>query len=482
MSGAIAQRVALGRGAWETWQLPISYSGVGRVALCIDALLIALASVATGVGYHVVALGHSGDVEAFVGVGAVVAALVVPSLSLRGFYDTRAIRDARLDLRPVLMTWCGALLFLAGVAFSLKFGSELSRDAVLAFAGAGGAALCLHRLAWHYAFKSNRISALIRPTNVIVISYGPCLDRGRAQLSSELEASGHHVLKRVDLSGNVGSTAELEAQVLGAIEAVRGSEAEAIFLAIPWQALSERFLRELRCSPLPVRLLPEAWAAELLAKPSISLGSFAAVEIKRAPLDDVEQLYKRLLDILCALLGLVVLTPLMALTAVAIRFDTPGPILFRQTRLGFNGKPFKIYKFRSMTVLEDGDHVRQASRTDARVTRVGYWIRRLSIDELPQLLNVLRGEMSIVGPRPHAVAHDTHYNKLIAAYAFRHHVKPGLTGLAQVKGYRGETPDIELMARRVEHDIRYIDTWSLWLDITIILRTAFELVRSRQAY
>ena len=336
-------------------------------------------------------------------------------------------------------------------------------------------------MAWRSALKSSHISALFRSTDVVLISCRAHAGAERAQLLSDLQASGHNVLRLLDLplSADQG---QLELEILDALAEVRGTDAAGIFLDIPWQAVSTRLLRHLGNSPLPVRLVPEKWAAELLAKPSVTLGSFTALELKRAPLDETEQFSKRVLDIVCAGLGLVLLSPLFAIVALAIWIDTPGPILFRQSRLGFNGKPFKIYKFRSMTVMEDGPHVQQASRIDARVTAVGYWIRRLSIDELPQLLNVLRGEMSIVGPRPHALAHDTHYNQIISQYAFRHHMKPGLTGLAQVKGYRGETQQVELMERRVEYDIRYIDSWTLWLDIQIILRTVFELLRARWAY
>ena len=479
MSGAISPTGALGAVRNDGWRLPISYSGIGRVVIWIDVLLIVLTSIVGGIGYHLYTVGQTGDVQAFFGVGAMVAALVVPGLSIRGFYDPRSIRDAKLDLKPLLITWAGTLLFLAGVAFSLKTGSEFSRGAVLAFAGIGGTALCLHRVAWHFAFEFELVAAHLRTTNVVVISHGSH-DVDGAQLLSDLRGSGQHVLKRIDLRSD--DQRELEAEVLNVLENLRGSEAQAIFLAVPFRALSKEFLQELRGSPLPVRLVPEGWAAELLSKPTVMLGSLTAVEIKRAPLDGVEQLSKRVLDVACALTGLILLAPLLAITALAVRLDSPGPILFRQSRLGFNGKAFKIFKFRSMTVLEDGDHVRQASRADSRVTPVGYWLRRLSIDELPQLINVLLGHMSIVGPRPHAVTHDTHYNRIISKYALRQHIKPGLTGLAQVKGYRGETPQVELMARRVEYDIRYIDTWSLWLDITIILRTAFELVRSRRAY
>jgi exopolysaccharide biosynthesis polyprenyl glycosylphosphotransferase len=170
------------------------------------------------------------------------------------------------------------------------------------------------------------------------------------------------------------------------------------------------------------------------------------------------------------------------IVALAIRLDSKGPIFFRQNRIGFSGRTFQIYKFRTMITMDNGDVVRQASRNDKRVTRVGRLLRRSSIDELPQLLNVLQGEMSLVGPRPHAVAHDNEYDKLIAVYALRHHMKPGITGWAQVNGCRGETPTLDSMRERVEHDIWYINNWSLWLDIVTLFRTVLELARSRNAY
>jgi lipopolysaccharide/colanic/teichoic acid biosynthesis glycosyltransferase len=168
--------------------------------------------------------------------------------------------------------------------------------------------------------------------------------------------------------------------------------------------------------------------------------------------------------------------------AIAIKLDSRGPVLFWQTRRGFNGKPFRIAKFRSMSVLEDGDTIRQATRRDARVTRVGQWLRRTSIDEIPQLFNVLRGEMSLVGPRPHAVAHDDHFIKTVEDYAYRHHVKPGMTGWAQVHGHRGETRTQDAIERRVEHDRWYIANWSVWLDLAIMVRTVGEVLRGRDAY
>jgi len=172
----------------------------------------------------------------------------------------------------------------------------------------------------------------------------------------------------------------------------------------------------------------------------------------------------------------------MAAVAIAIKLDSKGPVFFRQTRHGFNGRPFAIYKFRSMTVMEDGDVVQQARKNDHRVTRVGRWIRRLSIDELPQLLNVVYGDMSIVGPRPHASAHDRYFTSTIEKYAFRHHVKSGITGWAQVCGARGETDTLEKMQRRVELDLWYINNWSVWLDFSIMIRTIFVVFGTENAH
>jgi len=157
-------------------------------------------------------------------------------------------------------------------------------------------------------------------------------------------------------------------------------------------------------------------------------------------------------------------------------------VLFRQTRIGFNGKAFRIYKFRTMTVLEDGPDVRQASWEDERVTAFGRWLRKTSIDELPQLFNVLNGDMSIVGPRPHAVSHDNEFGRLIGDYAFRRQMKPGITGWAQVSGSRGATPEVDLMYRRIQLDMLYIDNWSIWRDISIIARTVVTVIRGDNAY
>jgi putative colanic acid biosynthesis UDP-glucose lipid carrier transferase len=180
--------------------------------------------------------------------------------------------------------------------------------------------------------------------------------------------------------------------------------------------------------------------------------------------------------------ALILLLPLFLMTVIAIKLDSPGPVVFRQRRSGFNGRRFQIMKFRTMSVLEDGKTVVQAKPNDARVTRVGAWLRRTSIDELPQLFNVLQGNMSVIGPRPHALAHDDEFTTVVAKYAYRHHVKPGITGWAQVNGFRGQTNTVADIEKRVELDLWYIDNWSLALDFKIALMTVVGIIRGENAY
>jgi putative colanic acid biosynthesis UDP-glucose lipid carrier transferase len=191
---------------------------------------------------------------------------------------------------------------------------------------------------------------------------------------------------------------------------------------------------------------------------------------------------KRLLDVIASLGLLIFLAPTLLVIALAIRLDSAGPILFMQRRTGLNGVPFRIYKFRSMRVADDGDVVKQATRNDSRVTRVGRFIRRSSLDELPQLLNVLKGDMSLVGPRPHALAHDEYYGSSIADYNARFRARPGITGLSQVKGFRGETETVADMEQRIRFDNLYIENWSILKDVGILVSTAFVVPLQRTAY
>ena len=191
---------------------------------------------------------------------------------------------------------------------------------------------------------------------------------------------------------------------------------------------------------------------------------------------------KRATDLVLATLGLIMLAPVFAAIAIAIKVTSPGPVFFKQRRYGLEGEEILVYKFRSMTVCEDGADVRQASRTDSRITKIGRFLRRSSLDELPQLINVIEGKMSLVGPRPHAVAHNELYRKLISGYMIRHKVRPGITGWAQVHGLRGETDTVEKMEQRVHYDLDYLSNWSLMLDLRILVRTLRIVASGDNAY
>jgi putative colanic acid biosysnthesis UDP-glucose lipid carrier transferase len=203
------------------------------------------------------------------------------------------------------------------------------------------------------------------------------------------------------------------------------------------------------------------------------------IPIQRGMRTSFKRAIKRAVDIVVSMTAILFFCPLFLIVAAAVKLDSPGPIIFRQRRGGLNAEEFVIFKFRTMTILEDGPVVTQACRGDLRVTRIGKFLRRSSLDEMPQLFNVLRGDMSLVGPRPHALAHDEEYRVHIRDYAFRHHVKPGVTGWAQVNGLRGETASFEQMAERVKLDLWYINNCSMGLDIKIMVRTCFEVLRNR---
>ena len=228
--------------------------------------------------------------------------------------------------------------------------------------------------------------------------------------------------------------------------------------------------------------VPDVFGFDLIQARVVDLNGLPALAICDTPLRGTNAWSKRLMDVLLAGAGLLALAPLLIVFAIAVRATSPGPALFKQRRYGLNGDEIIVYKFRSMTVREDGAEIRQARADDQRVTRIGRFLRRTSIDELPQLVNVLQGGMSLVGPRPHAVAHNELYRSQINGYMVRHKVRPGITGWAQVHGLRGETDTIEKMEQRVRYDLEYLSNWSLALDVKILLKTVAVVLRRDNAY
>lgn len=265
---------------------------------------------------------------------------------------------------------------------------------------------------------------------------------------------------------------------------VRVLRPDDVFIAIPWsrarliETCVDAFLR----TPAEIHLGPEDILDRFAEAEIAKLGPIASLNVTRRPLTTVRLIEKRLFDLAVATLALIALAPLFAAVALLIKLDSPGPIFFSQRRYGFNQEPFRIRKFRTMTTMEDDAALKSATRNDPRVTRIGAVLRRYSIDELPQLFNVIAGDMSLIGPRPHALAHDQLYERRIAQYARRHNVKPGITGWAQVRGFRGEIASDDKMRRRVEHDLYYIDNWSFWLDLKILMLTVFSPKTHVDAY
>ena len=319
----------------------------------------------------------------------------------------------------------------------------------------------------------------IRGRRVILIGESGELERlSEADvLHFGIEEVARFALTCTDTTERLSSTDRI--RMNDAIAAARMPGVTELSVIVQWnrkQILSE-LTALLRASRLPVRLYPDHSTRDILVRKNENhFDPYISIEVQREPLDKLERAAKRAFDIVFSTVALFLLSPLLLISAALVKIDSRGPVIFRQVRRGFDNREFAIWKFRTMTVLEDGNTVVQARRNDSRVTRIGRILRRTSIDELPQLVNVLKGEMSLVGPRPHAVAHDEEYGAQIAEYALRHHVKPGLTGAAQVEGLRGETRNLDQMQKRVERDIWYVNNWSVWLDLKIVLQTFVALI------
>ena len=268
------------------------------------------------------------------------------------------------------------------------------------------------------------------------------------------------------------------------IEMVQQGICNHVVLALPSQADNKihHAMTSLHILPIGVQLCPDAMTVPFFSGEGQNLSAPVLIDLQRPPLNPKGLIVKAVMDYVLGALALALFAPAMALIAIAIKYDSAGPVFFVQSRHGYNHRIIRVMKFRTMTVVEDGPVVTQAVRGDKRVTRVGRFLRRTSLDEMPQLINVMRGELSLVGPRPHAVAHNEAYARNLSSYAARHKVKPGITGLAQVNGFRGETTTPEAMRQRVDFDLHYIRNWSPWLDLKIIMRTALVPFYSPNAY
>ena len=462
-------------------QFKISCQKIEILAGVVDLFLIAIASTLGGVVYQHVWFDNPATVETCLSSGIINGLLYVCSVSARGLY--------RLPVLLAPLPYIGRLLTIFAITALLVTGSLLFLKGNVASPASPLVAALLPQMVllviarWVFAKATRALLSAGSLDGRRVVTIGEQVELLGLSAKFLLRYCGLREVFRVPIATDRGCrSGEVLAGLDDALAAARELGAEEFLLALRWSSreLLETIRSRLRESPLPVRLLPDRNIRTLLGQRGLSTdGLSLPVTIQGAPLTAFERAVKRTLDVVGSMTAILFMSPLFLLAAIAVKLDSGGPIIFQQRRTGFNAKEFVIFKFRTMTVLEDGAAITQACRGDLRATRVGKFLRRSSIDELPQLLNVLKGEMSLVGPRPHAVAHDREYKVHIADYGFRHHIKPGITGWAQVNGLRGETRSLEKMTERVKLDLWYINNWSLGFDISILMRTCFEVLRDR---
>jgi putative colanic acid biosynthesis UDP-glucose lipid carrier transferase len=277
---------------------------------------------------------------------------------------------------------------------------------------------------------------------------------------------------------------ELQGGLDELINRAREGGIDIVYITLPLKAETriKQLITELSDTTVSVYYVPDFFGFDLLRAQWSSIGNIPVVSIHDSPFYGIDGVFKRMFDIVFSLCVLIIISIPMLVIALSVRLTSPGPALFKQRRFGLKGEEILVWKFRTMSVAEDGDKVDQAKKNDPRITKLGSFLRRTSLDELPQFINVLQGQMSVVGPRPHAVVHNELYRKQIKGYMLRHKVKPGITGLAQIKGFRGETDTLDKMESRIKYDLRYISRWTLMLDIKIVLLTIFKGFVNKQAY
>ena len=440
------------------------------VAVVADFLAILGVGVLANVTY---ARAADVAVDTHIRLGLLVAVLFTFMSAIRNEYAISKYLTFENQVGRSVLPWCMTIVGTLVITLSAR---PLIGSLELAFATyfiGGFSALNLGRLLLTYGIRSYAKRGQLAARRIFLLGYEDELD----SFTGRHEASllGVHIIAASVLRG-AGS---LEEDLALALASARILEPDDVFILVPWShktvidAAIHAFLR----IPTSIHLGPERVLDRFSGARVSKIGRVSSLNLVRGPLSASEVIAKRAFDIFFASLGLILVAPLFVIVGIAIKLDSPGPVMFRQRRYGFNQQPFRMLKFRSMHTLEDDSKLTLVSENDARVTRVGHFIRRHNIDELPQLVNVVLGEMSLVGPRPHALVIDQRFERRIALYARRHNVKPGITGWAQINGFRGGMAE-ERMRARVEHDLHYIDHWSLWFDIEILWLT----LTSKKAY
>ena len=431
------------------------------------------------------AFGQGRETYLLLGVAAVVVYYVFAELT--GMYRNWRGTKAEREILCGVATWLGALLSTVLLGYAFGFSLTIPKPALLLWLTTTPATITVFRaLIRGFQRLLRRRGINTRGFAIVGINdLGLRLARNIEDAPElGLRLAGFYDDRPADRTGDVPSeVGDRIGNVDELIEKARDGEVDMIYITFPMRA-EERIrsvLNRLADSTASVYVVPDFFVFELLHSRWSNIGGLPAVSVFENPFYGVDGVAKRLFDFVMASAALLVAAIPMLILAAMIKWSSPGPVFFRQKRYGLDGKEIMVWKFRSMTVCEN-DKVTQATKNDSRVTRLGRILRKTSLDELPQLFNVLAGSMSLVGPRPHANAHNEQYRGLIQGYMLRHKVKPGITGLAQVSGYRGETDTVDKMEKRVEYDHRYIREWSVWLDLKILFKTAFVAWSQKNAY
>ena len=448
-----------------------SQPGPGRLARAALDPLVATGTLAAAVA----AFGGSFDGACLI-VALLVFAMTFPGTMAR---DGASAGELALD---IVTGWAMIVVLLALLGWATQTLALFDSRAVLAWAVATPAALFgAHRL---LPLALPRLLAAEGMHKVAVIAGANDIGLRLATRLKENPWLGVRVTGYFDDR----APERIREKILGPIAAlgdyVRANNVDVIYIALPMASQPRilSLLESLRDTTASIYFVPDIFVSDLIQARVDAVADLPVVAVCETPFYGLNGLLKRASDILFSLAILALISPLLVAIAIGIKRSSPGPILFKQRRYGVDGRKIVVYKFRTMTVAEDGDIVRQATRNDSRVTPFGAFLRRTSLDELPQFINVLQGRMSVVGPRPHAVAHNELYRKMIRGYMIRHKVRPGITGLAQVSGFRGETDTVEKMQGRIEQDLAYLRSWSLLLDVQIIFRTVAVVLGKQNAY
>jgi putative colanic acid biosynthesis UDP-glucose lipid carrier transferase len=416
---------------------------------------------------------------------AVSSFLVIGEIS--GLYRAEHSRTANTEFALTLLSWLVACLALSSVAY-FSTAIEYTRSIVFGWFLLAGAVLALSRMTVRILIETLAISGFAQ-RRCAIAGLNPLgiqlLENTQQNPGCGMQIVGFYDDRSQD---RWLAAVERESQYRGRldnlVEEAKAGLIDTVFVTLPMRAEGRirRLLEQLSDTTASVYIVPDFFVFELLHSRWSTIGGIPAVSVFETPLYGVDGWLKRAFDLAAASIALLILSPVMLICAILVKLSSPGPIFFRQQRYGLDGREIWVWKFRSMRTCENGRNITQATKRDPRITAVGAILRRTSLDELPQLFNVLDGSMSLVGPRPHASAHNEHYRKLIRGYMLRHKVKPGITGLAQVEGYRGETETLEKMQTRIEFDHRYIQHWSLWLDLRILFKTLFVVLKQENAY